>query len=260
MRVKASEQTGNMPAVPPQIFVIIPTYNESGTIEEVLARVLALGQNYRVLVVDDNSPDSTGAIVERVGVSHPGRIALLARPSKSGIGRAYVAGFRHTLATPADLFVTMDADLSHDPADLERLIEHSAFADLVLGSRYVDGGSTEGWPRFRRLMSRWGGIYARTVLGVPVADLTGGFKVYRRAALEALDLQSIKSDGYVFQIETTYKTLQNGFTVKEVPIRFADRVSGKSKLSRRIVIEAVFVVWRLRLERLLPRLRRGASG
>lgn len=152
------------------------------------------------------------------------------------------------------LIAQMDADLSHDPAELVRLVAATGDADLVLGSRYVDGGDTRGWPLHRRVISRIGGRYARVVLGVPIQDLTGGFKVYRRGALEALDIDHITSDGYVFQIETTYKTLLNGFRVVEVPIHFVDRVAGKSKLSRRIVLEATLVVWKLKFERLLGRI------
>jgi dolichol-phosphate mannosyltransferase len=240
---------------PRQIVVVVPTYNESGTIAHLLKAIMDLGPHYSALVVDDNSPDGTARIVDEIGLAYAGRITLLRRPAKAGIGRAYVAGFRRALSTRADLIATMDADLSHDPADLARLVNETEAADMVLGSRYVDGGSTEGWPLHRQILSRAGSRYARLVLGVAISDLTGGFKVYCRPALEALDLDTIKSDGYVFQIETTYKTLQSGFHIVEVPIRFVDRVSGKSKLSRRIVIEAMFIVWRLRIERLLSRSR-----
>lgn len=236
------------------ITVIVPTYNEAGSIATVIERVLELGQAYRLLIVDDNSPDGTAAIVERLAAEHPGRVRLLSRTAKEGLGRAYVAGFREVLATDATLVATMDADLSHDPTDLARLVAATRDADLVLGSRYVKGGDTSGWPRHRKLISRIGGQYARVVLNVPVQDLTGGFKVYRRIALESLDIDSIGSDGYVFQIETTYKTILNGFRVVEVPIQFVDRVAGKSKLSRRIVFEAMLVVWKLKAERLLGRI------
>lgn len=183
-----------------------------------------------------------------------GRVQLLSRPRKEGIGRAYVAGFDVALQSDAALIAQMDADLSHDPDDLLRLVEAASDADLVLGSRYVEGGDTAGWPRHRKLISRVGGRYARTVLNVPVQDLTGGFKVYRRVALEALDIDHITSDGYVFQIETTFKTINNGFRVVEVPIQFIDRVAGKSKLSRHIVLEATLVVWKLKAERMLGRI------
>lgn len=236
------------------VVVVVPTYNEAESIAELIDRVIALGSQYRLLIVDDNSPDGTGAIVRRLSAENPGRIELLSRQNKEGIGRAYVAGFDVALKSDACLIAQMDADLSHNPSDLSRLVAATERADLVLGSRYVAGGDTSGWPRHRKLISRLGGQYARTVLGVPIRDLTGGFKVYRRATLEALDIDQIESDGYVFQIETTYKTILNGYQVKEVPIRFVDRVAGKSKLSRRIVLEATIVVWKLKLEKLLGRI------
>jgi dolichol-phosphate mannosyltransferase len=235
------------------VCVVVPTYNEADSIQILIERVLALGPRYRVLVVDDNSPDGTGGIVAALAAANPGRVELLSRSRKAGIGRAYVAGFEIALQSDAALIAQMDADLSHDPSDLSRLVAAASDADLVLGSRYVTGGDTAGWPRHRKLISRIGGRYARTVLNVPVQDLTGGFKVYRRTALEALDIDHIASDGYVFQIETTYKTILNGFRVVEVPIRFIDRVAGKSKLSRRIVLEATVVVWKLKFERMLGR-------
>lgn len=234
--------------------VIVPTYNEAESIEALVERVLALGPRYRLLIVDDSSPDGTGAIVRVLADQNLDRVRLLTRANKEGIGRAYVAGFRETLAGDAALIATMDADLSHNPADLERLVAATDDADLALGSRYVSGGNTSGWPRHRKAISRGGGWYARSVLGVPIEDLTGGFKVYRRAALEAIDIDQIESDGYVFQIETTYKTILNGFRVVEVPIHFVDRVAGKSKLSRRIVLEAALVVWKLKIEHVLGRI------
>jgi dolichol-phosphate mannosyltransferase len=236
------------------ISVIVPTYNEADSIALLIERVMVLGERYRMLIVDDSSPDGTANIVRGLAERYPGRIELLSRPTKEGIGRAYVAGFRRTLTGDAQLIAQMDADLSHAPEDLIRLVADTDDADLVLGSRYVEGGDTRGWPRHRQLISRVGGQYARLVLGVPIKDLTGGFKVYRRTALEALDIDHITSDGYVFQIETTYKTLLNGFRVVEVPIHFVDRVAGKSKLSRRIVFEATLVVWKLKFQKLLGRL------
>jgi dolichol-phosphate mannosyltransferase len=236
------------------VSVVVPTYNEAESIATLIERVVLLGDRYRVLVVDDSSPDGTAAVVRSIADRFPGRVELISRPKKEGIGRAYVAGFRHVLQNNAQLIAQMDADLSHNPTDLARLVEAVVKADLVLGSRYVAGGDTRGWPRHRRLISKVGGRYARLVLGVPIRDLTGGFKVYRRTALEALDIDAITSDGYVFQIETTYKTLLNGFRVVEVPIQFVDRVAGKSKLSRRIVLEATLVVWKLKIQKLLGRL------
>ena len=238
----------NSPTTAP-ITIVVPTYNERDNLRTRVPRVLALGPQYRVVVVDDNSPDGTGTVADELAAAHPGRVQVLHRPAKRGIGPAYVAGFRAVLATDAALIAGMDADHSHDPADLARLVAATEAADLVLGSRYVPGGRTVGWPRRRQLLSRGGGLYARLVLGVPVADLTGGFKVFRREALTALDLASLHSDGYAFQIETTYRLLRRGFRVVEVPIVFTDRVAGASKLSRRIVVEAMIVVWKLRFGR-----------
>ena len=245
----------------PTVVAVIPTYDERENIRGVVEDVLALGEGYRVLVVDDASPDGTGRLAEALAGEHPGRVGVLHRPAKRGIGPAYVAGFRAALGAGADLVAQMDADRSHDPADLPRLVAAAAEHDLVLGSRYVAGGGTVGWPLGRRLLSRLGGVYARAVLGVPIADLTGGFKVWRRDTLAALDLDGVRADGYGFQIETTYRTLRRGARVTELPIVFADRVSGASKLSRRIVLEAAVVVWRLRLEgrRASPPIEGGAA-
>ena len=230
------------------VVVVIPTYNERENLGSVVADVLALGETYRVIVVDDASPDGTGVLADELAATHPGRVRVLHRPSKRGIGPAYAAGFRAALGDNADLIAQMDADRSHDPADLPRLVAAAAGSDLVLGSRYVPGGGTVGWPLGRRLLSRLGGRYARAVLGVPIADLTGGFKVWRRGTLAGLDLAGVRADGYGFQIETTYRALRQGARVTELPIVFADRVAGASKLSRRIVLEAAIVVWRLRFE------------
>lgn len=187
-------------------------------------------------------------IADELADANP-NILVLHRAGKSGIGPAYVAGFALALSTATDLIVTMDADGSHSPADLERMLSTAERADLVVGSRYVAGGSTVGWPASRRLLSRFGGLYARTVLGAPFADMTSGFKVYRRAALAAIPFSNLQSDGYSFQIETTWHVWKVGRTVEEVPITFQDRVAGKSKLSRRIVFEAMIMVWRLRMQR-----------
>jgi dolichol-phosphate mannosyltransferase len=237
---------------PPAVAIVIPTYNERENLPVLVPALLALGPDSRLIIVDDNSPDGTGLVADELAACHPGRIEVIHRPRKEGIGPAYVAGFRAALATGADRIVTMDADRSHAPADLPRLLARTMDADLVLGSRYVPGGSTRGWPLHRRLISRFGGRYARLILGVPINDLTGGFKVYRRPALASLDLAAIRADGYGFQIETTYRALQKGFRVVEEPITFVDRQVGKSKLSRRIVFEAMVMVWRLRFERRRP--------
>jgi len=241
----------------PAVVVVVPTYNERENLPPLVESVLALGERYRLIVVDDASPDGTGALADAFAAEHRERIRVLHRPAKQGIGPAYVAGFREALALGADLIVQMDADLSHDPADLPRLVAaaHRQGLDLVLGSRYVPGGGTVGWPLGRRLLSRLGGRYARLVLGVPVEDLTGGFKVWRRQTLAGIDLERVRADGYGFQIETTFRALEQGARVGERPIVFVDRVAGASKLSRRIVAEAALVVWRLRAERWRRRAR-----
>ena len=231
--------------------VVIPTYDECDNVQVLLPKLLALRPDLNVIVVDDNSPDGTGAIVEELAQAHPGRIGVIHGKRKQGIGRAYLAGFRLALDGSSPLIAQMDADLSHGPDDLPRLLARAESADLVLGSRYVPGGATSGWPWYRRFISRFGGYYARLVLGVPIADLTGGFKVYRRETLERIGLDAVRSDGYVFQIETTYRALRDGRSVVEVPITFHERVAGQSKLSRRIVVEAMIVVWRLRFDRSL---------
>ena len=229
------------------IVVVIPTYNERDNIQRLVPEVLAVDPAISVVIVDDNSPDGTGATADALAAANPGRIGVLHRGEKNGIGPAYIAGFQHALTRHPRLVAQMDADHSHQPDDLRKLIEAASDADLVLGSRYVPGGATRGWPIHRRLMSQFGGLYARLILGVHVRDMTGGFKVYRTSTLQSLDIGSLQSDGYVFQIETTFRAIKRGFRVVEVPITFVDRVAGKSKLSRGIVIEAMLRVWRLRL-------------
>ena len=231
------------------ITIVIPTYNERSNLPGIITEILVRFPDARIVVVDDNSPDGTGRIADDLAAANP-NIAVLHRAAKSGIGPAYIAGFSTALATQSDLVVAMDADGSHSPADLERMLTSAEDADLVIGSRYVSGGSTVGWPATRRMLSRFGGIYARTVLGTPFADMTAGFKVYRRDALSAIPFGELRSDGYGFQIETTWHVWKAGRTVREVPITFHDRVAGKSKLSRRIVFEAMVMVWRLRFQRI----------
>jgi dolichol-phosphate mannosyltransferase len=210
--------------------------------------VRALGEHgVRVLVIDDNSPDGTGRIADELAAAVP-YVAVLHRPRKEGLGPAYLAGFRRALADGAELVLEMDCDFSHDPADVPRLVAAAAEgADLVLGSRYVAGGSIGSWGPLRRLVSAGGSWYARILLGTHLRDLTGGFKCYRRRVLETIDLDAIRSKGYAFQIETTYRALRAGFRVVEVPIHFVDREVGGSKMSRAIVAEAVWKVPALRL-------------
>lgn len=230
----------------PRVVVVIPTYNERQNILWLVPEVLALGPNISIVIVDDNSPDGTGGVADDLAVANQGRIEVLHRAAKDGIGPAYIAGFQRALVMEPDLVAQMDADHSHLPVDLARLIDAASDADLVIGSRYVVGGATRGWPLRRRVISRFGGHYASRVLGMHVKDMTGGFKVYKTATLAALDVPSLRSDGYVFQIETTFRAIKQGHRVIEVPITFVDRVAGKSKLSRGIVIEAMTTVWKLR--------------
>jgi dolichol-phosphate mannosyltransferase len=232
----------------PSVVVVVPTYNERPNIEALILAVLDLGPRFRVVVVDDGSPDGTGLMADTLAATHPGRVEVIHRAAKGGLGPAYIAGFRRALALAPDLIAQMDADLSHDPAALPHLVAATRNADLVLGSRYVSGGGTAGWPLWRRLMSRMGGRYASTVLGVPVSDLTSGFKVWRPTTLTSIAIDGLRSDGYAFTIEATWRALKQGARVVEVPIVFTDRVAGASKLSRRIVIEAALLVWKLRRE------------
>jgi dolichol-phosphate mannosyltransferase len=231
-------------------WLILPTYNEAENVEPmVLAARAQLRAGDRILIVDDNSPDGTGAIADRLAQEIEG-VEVLHRPGKQGLGRAYLAGFAHALAGGAELILEMDCDFSHDPADLPRLIAAAeGGADLVLGSRYVDGGDVTDWGVLRRLVSRGGSWYARVVLGVNVRDLTGGFKCFRRSVLEALNLETVHADGYGFQIELTYRTIQAGFRVVEIPIVFRDRRAGQSKMNARIALEAVWKVPALRRRR-----------
>jgi dolichol-phosphate mannosyltransferase len=228
--------------------VVVPTYNERENIGALIERILELPR-FGVLVVDDNSPDGTATIVAEVAGRDP-RVGLLSRPGKLGLGTAYIAGFRRALAEGASYIYEMDADFSHDPRYLPALLEATEKRyDLTLGSRYVLGGGTTDWGVIRKFISRGGNIYARAILGLPVMDATGGFRCYRRRVLETLDLSAIHSNGYSFQIEMVYRTLQAGFMIGETPIIFPDRRIGHSKMSRRIVLEALLTVWRLRLGR-----------
>jgi dolichol-phosphate mannosyltransferase len=231
--------------------VCLPTYNERENLEPMLLALRDKGVS--VLVIDDNSPDGTGELADRLA-GELDHVQVLHRDRKEGLGPAYVAGFRRALADGADLVLEMDADFSHDPADVPRLIHWAREGDVVLGSRYVDGGTIANWGRLRRLVSAGGSLYARRMLGVRVHDLTGGFKCFRRGVLEALDLDAITSRGYAFQIETTYRALRAGFRVIEIPITFIDREHGGSKMSRGIVLEAIWKVPALRLRALTGRL------
>jgi dolichol-phosphate mannosyltransferase len=228
--------------------VIIPTYNEAINLKLLVPSVLDKGP-FDVLIVDDNSPDGTGEVAETLARRFVGRVEVLHRSGKLGLGSAYLAGFRYALTMGYQQVFTMDADFSHDPRQLPALRGALDEADVVLGSRYVPGGGTLRWPLRRRLLSRAGSAYARLLLGLPIHDLTGGFKGFRRQVLEALipELNTIRSNGYAFQIEVTYLCWRHGFQIKEVPIVFEDRVVGQSKMNRRIIVEALRVVWALRL-------------
>jgi dolichol-phosphate mannosyltransferase len=229
---------------------VLPTYNEAENIgplvRAALAALATTGMSHRVLIVDDSSPDGTGEIADRLA-SELDPVEVLHRERKQGLGRAYLAGFGRALEGGAELVMEMDSDFSHDPRDIPRLIAAADAADLVLGSRYVPGGGISNWGLLRRLVSRGGSAYARWLLGVPVRDLTGGFKCFNRRVLDGIDLNGVHADGYGFQIELTYRAIKAGFTVTEVPIVFREREVGSSKMTARIALEAVWKVPALRL-------------
>jgi dolichol-phosphate mannosyltransferase len=234
----------------PSAWLILPTYNEAQNLESMVQAVLPQlahdGATPTILVVDDASPDGTGRIADRLA-GELAELQVLHRPSKDGLGRAYLAGFRAALDGGADLILQMDCDFSHDPADVPRLMDAAGSADVVLGSRYVPGGGVENWALRRRIQSRGGCAYARLILGVPVRDLTGGFKCWNRRALEALDFDGVDAHGYGFQIEMTYRAIKAGLSVTEVPIVFRERREGQSKMTAWITLEAVWKVPALRL-------------
>jgi dolichol-phosphate mannosyltransferase len=251
-----------MPGPP---WLVLPTFNEAENLDAVVSRArevlgAAAPSGFRVLVVDDSSPDGTGAIADRLAATHPHEVEVLHRAERQGLGPAYLAGFEHALAGGAGYVFEMDADLSHDPADLARLLAavRDDGADVALGSRYVPRGGVTEWGVLRRLVSRGGSWYARRTLGLEVRDLTGGFKCFRAHVLEAIDLPSVRSHGYAFQVELTYRALLRGFHVVEVPIVFRDRMHGASKMSWRIAVEATWLVPQLR--RGVSHLRRPAAG
>ena len=233
----------------PQSLIVVPTYNEAENVRGIVDRFLAALPGCELLVVDDNSPDGTGQIVDEIAAKNP-RVHVMHRAGKLGLGTAYVEGFGWGLARGYEYLFEMDADGSHDPVYLPQMLALAEDgADVVVGSRYVPGGGTENWGLGRKIISRGGSLYARTILGVDVRDLTAGFICWRRAALEAIDLQNISSNGYSFQIEMKYRALQKGLRVVETPIIFVDRRVGQSKMSRAIVAEALLKVWALRFRR-----------
>ena len=234
--------------------VIIPTYNESENIAPLIDQLLALPCALEVLVVDDNSPDGTGLLVEERKRSEP-RVHLIRRPGKLGLGSAYRDGFRFALEHGAEFIFEMDADFSHDPAAIPEFLRQAAEVDLVLGSRYLNGGVTVvNWPLSRLILSYAANVYVRRITGLPLWDATGGFKCFRRRALEAVRLDRVRSDGYAFQIEMSFKVWKRGLSIREIPIMFVDRRAGSSKMNRRIIWEALGMVWRLRFTSLLGRL------
>jgi dolichol-phosphate mannosyltransferase len=237
-----------------RVLIITPTYNERDNLETFLSRVFAVAPSADVLVVDDNSPDGTGRIADEISERDP-RVKVLHRPGKQGLGTAYLAGFRRALDEGYEVVFEMDTDLSHDPRyipDFLRAIDDGA--DLVIGSRNIAGGGVEGWGLGRHVLSKGGSLYSRTVLGLSVKDLTSGYKAFTRRGLEAIELERVKSNGYSFQIELTFRVLRKGLRVTEVPIVFVDRRAGQSKMSRKIFAEAIGMVWKLRADALLNRL------
>lgn len=233
--------------------VVIPTYNELNNLQKLLPFILNTYPQLHVLVVDDNSPDGTAKYVEDLG-KYDLRVHIIKREKKMGLGTAYVAGFKYMLANGYDAVIQMDADYSHDPHEIKNFLEKIKTYDLVIGSRYIDGVRVINWPIRRLLLSYFANVYTRIITGMPVKDATGGFKCFKRQVLESIDLDKIHSNGYSFQIEMNYKAWKNDFRLCEVPITFMDRVEGTSKMSKRIVYEAVFMVWKLRLKAITGKL------
>jgi dolichol-phosphate mannosyltransferase len=226
--------------------IVIPTYNERENLRPLLSQVFAQGLPTEVLIIDDNSPDGTGAMADELAAADP-RVHVMHRGGKMGLGSAYVAGFSYALERDYDAVFEMDADFSHNPDSLPEFLRELETADLVVGSRYLHGVTVVNWPLKRLILSYGANVYSRVITGIPIKDLTGGYKCFRRRVLESLDLSRVKSDGYGFQIEINYKAWRKGFRIKEIPILFVDRRAGESKMNRRIVWEAAFMVWRLRI-------------
>jgi len=225
--------------------IIIPTYNEKENVPRLVQEIARYQKDVHILFVDDNSPDGTGQIVKGLQENNP-HIHLLERPGKMGLGSAYLAGFKYALARGYEFIFEMDADFSHDPKEIPKFLEAIENYDLVLGSRYIKGVNVVNWPLRRLLLSYFANVYTRVITGMPVQDATGGFKCFRREVLEALDFSQVGSNGYAFQIEMSYRAWKKGFRIREIPIIFIDRVYGVSKLSKKIMWEAVFMIWKLR--------------
>lgn len=233
--------------------VIIPTYNELDNMPKLIPLVLSQNDNVHILVVDDNSPDGTAKFVEEQARNND-RIHIIKREKKKGLGTAYITGFKYALKNDFDYIFEMDADFSHDPTEINNFLVAIKENDLVLGSRYIHGVRVQNWPMRRLLLSFFASVYTRLITGLPVRDATGGYKCFRRKVLEAINLDHVRSNGYSFQIEMTFKAYAKGFKIKEIPIVFVDRVKGKSKMSRKIVREAVIMVWKLRIQKIFGRL------
>jgi dolichol-phosphate mannosyltransferase len=226
--------------------IIIPTYNETENIERLTEEIRKLDRGFHILIIDDNSPDGTGRTADRLAIKHS-EISVIHRSAKLGLGTAYITGFKYSLENNYDLVFTMDADFSHQPKYLIDLLEKAKEYDLVIGSRYIEGGIIQNWPLHRLILSRGANFYVRMVTRLPIFDSTGGFNCYRKEILEKTDLDRIISDGYAFQIEMKYRLWENGFSIKEVPITFIDRARGTSKISKTIIFQALLLVWKLRL-------------
>ena len=239
--------------MPERALVVVPTYNERVNLQGIMPQILQQDPRLEVLVVDDNSPDGTGELADQLAAADP-RVHVLHRPGKAGLGKAYLAGFRWALDRGYDLVIEMDADFSHDPKYLPHLLRAIEDADLVIGSRYRAGVNVINWPISRLLLSLGANQYARWITGLPLTDSTGGFKCFRRRVLEAIDLERVRSNGYSFQIEMSFRAWKKGFRLSEIPIVFTDRVEGQSKMNKRIVREAIWMVWWLRLKALGGRL------
>jgi dolichol-phosphate mannosyltransferase len=237
-----------------KVLVVVPTYNELMNLPHVVPAILSQDPRLHILVVDDNSPDGTGSLADRLSEIEP-RVHVLHRANKEGLGKAYLAGFRWALAREYEVVFEMDADFSHDPDRIGDFLRAIQDADLVLGSRYVKGVNVINWPISRLLLSLGANLYARVVTGLPLTDATGGFKAFRRQVLEAIDLDKVRSNGYAFQIEMSFIAWKKGFRLKEIPIVFTDRMEGQSKMNKRIVREAIWMVWWLRLRSIFGRVK-----
>lgn len=237
----------------PKTLVITPTYNESENVERLINTVLSQNSATEMLIVDDNSPDGTGEIVERMQNGNP-RIHLIKRAGKMGLGTAYVAGFKYAIEKNFDYVMEMDADFSHDPNEIPNFLKKINDYDVVLGSRYIDGVRILNWPIRRLILSYAASLYTRIITGMPIKDTTGGFKCFRRKVLESIDLDAIHSNGYAFQIEMNFKAWKKGFKIVEHPIIFVDRTHGTSKMSKNIIYEAVFLVWKLKFQSLFGKI------